>query len=90
MNTTRTDYHCIICNLVKYTKEDLWIPKETYRQLELDTNTTVTSGIFHTYCIDRYFVEYVPSIPEKDKERIRRELEERIKEETKTGGKRRC
>lgn len=74
-----TNYHCIICDLIQYTKESLWIDKETYIQLQLEPPPT--SGIFHKNCLEEYFEIYIGErIPEQDRNELRKKLEERLEE----------
>lgn len=72
------NYHCFICDLVHYTKESLWMDKNTFISLQLEPEPT--SGIFHKTCLEDYFINYMPNIPDKDAQELRQHLEQRIKQ----------
>ena len=72
------DSHYMICNLIYYKKEKLWIHKTDYEELELGKYST---GVFHNNCIDRYFNEYVPFFTKQEQQQIKKDLEERLKNE---------
>ena len=47
-------------------------------ELELGKYST---GVFHNNCIDRYFNEYVPFFTKQEQQQIKKDLEERLKNE---------
>lgn len=71
------DKHCMICNKVYYEKEEVWVELMDYLECNLGKPT---SGIYHKDCMETYFNRYVPFIPEEDKQKIRSELEQKIRE----------
>lgn len=73
-------YHCIVCQQIYYPEIDKWLGIESIQ----DAQKPITSGIFHTKCLEDYFTTYIgQNITEKEKDKIRQGLEQRIQKLTK-------
>ncbi len=76
--TPPNNYHCMMCNYVKYGKENICLPKQEFINLELGV---FTSGIYHHSCMKHYINNYLgESVPDAFREEMHDNLTIRINE----------
>lgn len=77
-NNNAENRHCMICEKVYHAKTKKWIDKTLWHDIGMGNYTT---GIYHPNCADTYLTQYIPTVPNIDKTKIKNALYNRIAEQ---------